>query len=95
MARLTVAPLFNGLYKNELIHRQGPWRNVEHVEWATLTYVDWSDNRRLHGEIGMDPPVEFEATYYRDGDPRNEITRATLKTFMPKRPGSIDVITLN
>jgi hypothetical protein len=36
-----LAESFNGLYKTELIHRQGPWRNVEHVEWATLTYVDW------------------------------------------------------
>jgi len=90
-----LAESFNGLYKNELIHRQGPWRNVEHVEWATLTYVDWSDNRRLHGEIGMDAPVEFEAAYYRDRGPRNEITCATLKTFLPNRLGSIDVTTLN
>lgn len=35
-----LAQSFNGLYKTELIHRQGPWRNVEKVEWATLNYVD-------------------------------------------------------
>lgn len=35
-----LAEPFNSLYKTALIHRQGPWRNVEHVEWATLNYVD-------------------------------------------------------
>ncbi len=45
-----LAESFNGLYKTELIHRQGPWRNVEHVEWATLTYVDWFNQRRIHNE---------------------------------------------
>jgi len=59
-----LAESFNGLYKTELIHRRGPWRNVEHVEWETLTYVDWFNNRRLHGEIGDVPPREFEARYY-------------------------------
>jgi putative transposase len=54
-----------GLYKTELIHRRGPWKGVENVEWATLTYVDWFNHRRLHTEIGMVPPAELEATYYR------------------------------
>jgi transposase InsO family protein len=36
-----LAESFNGLYKTELIHCKEPWRNVEHVEWATLNYVDW------------------------------------------------------
>lgn len=53
-----------GLYKTELIHLRGPWSGIEDVEWATLTYVDWFNNRRLHGEIGMVPPAEFEAAYY-------------------------------
>ena len=52
-----------GLYKTELIHRRGPWKSVEDVEWATLTYVEWFNNRRLHGEIGMIPPAEFEFRY--------------------------------
>ena len=60
-----LAESFNGLYKTELIHRQGPWRNVEHVEWATLNYVDWFNNRRIHNEIGKVPPAEFEQSYYR------------------------------
>jgi hypothetical protein len=60
-----LAESFNGLYKTELIHRRGPWRNVEHVEWATLNYVDWFNNRRIHNEIGKVPPAELEQCYYR------------------------------
>jgi putative transposase len=54
-----------GLYKTELIRRRGPWRNVDEVELATLTYVDWFNHRRLHAEIGDVPPAELEATHYR------------------------------
>jgi transposase InsO family protein len=59
-----LAESFNGLYKTELIHRKGPWRNVEHVEWATLNYVDWFNNRRIHESLDYVPPVEFEDRYY-------------------------------
>jgi len=59
-----LAESFNGLYKTELIHRRGPWRNVEHVEWATLNYVDWFNNQRIHEALDYVPPVEFEAHYY-------------------------------
>ena len=59
-----LAESFNGLYKTELIHRKGPWRNIEHVEWATLKYVDWFNNRRIHESLDYVPPVEFEAAYY-------------------------------
>jgi putative transposase len=52
-----------GLYKTELIHRRGPWRTIDDVEIATLEYVDWFNHRRLHGEIGMIPPAELEATH--------------------------------
>jgi putative transposase len=60
-----LAESFNGLYKTECIYHEGPWAGADEVEWATLTYLDWFNNRRLHGEIGMIPPVEFEANYYR------------------------------
>ena len=63
-ATTALAESFNGLYKTELIHRKGPWRNVEHVEWATLNYVDWFNNRRIHESLDYVPPVEFEAAYY-------------------------------
>jgi len=59
-----LAESVNGLYKTELIRRQGPWRHAEHVELATLTYLDWFNNRRLHTELGDIPPAEFEEHYY-------------------------------
>ena len=60
----SLAESVNGLYKTELIRRQGPWRNVDHVELATLAYVDWFNQRRLHSELGNIPPAEHEANYY-------------------------------
>ncbi len=48
-----------GLYKTELIRRQGPWRTPDQVEFATLEYIDWFNNRRLHGEIGHVPPAQL------------------------------------
>src|SRR3954449_1828511 len=59
-----LAETINGLYKAELIHRRGPWRSVEAVEFATLEWVDWFNNRRLLGPIGNRPPVKAEAAYY-------------------------------
>jgi len=53
-----------GLYKTELIRRQGPWRTPDQVEFATLEYIDWFNNTRLHGEIGHVPPAEFEEVFY-------------------------------
>jgi len=53
-----------GLYKSELIWRQGPWRNPDQLEIATLEYVDWFNHRRLHGAIGHVPPAEFEELFY-------------------------------
>jgi transposase InsO family protein len=53
-----------GLYKTELIHRRGPWRNLEAVEYATLEWVDWFNNRRILEPIGNIPPAELEASYY-------------------------------
>jgi transposase InsO family protein len=52
-----------GLYKTEVIYLRGPWRNFEQVEFATLEWVDWFNNRRLFGPIGNIPPAEFEASY--------------------------------
>ncbi len=60
-----LAESFHGLYKAELIHQDGPWRGRDDVEFATLDYVHFFNHRRLHGEVGMLPPAEFEAAYYR------------------------------
>jgi putative transposase len=64
-----LAESFNGLYKTELIRHCGPWRGLEDVEYATLEYVDWFNHRRLHGELGMLTPAEFEAAYYHQAEP--------------------------
>ena len=53
-----------GLYKTEVIRRRGPWRCLEDVEFATLEWVDWFNNRRLLTSIGDVPPVEYEERYY-------------------------------
>ena len=53
-----------GLYKTEVIHRRGPWRNLDEVEYTTLEWVDWFNNRRLLEPIGHVPPAEFEQAYY-------------------------------
>jgi putative transposase len=53
-----------GLYKTEVIYRLGPWRSCEHVEFETLDWVDWFNNRRLLEPIGNIPPAEFEEIYY-------------------------------
>jgi transposase InsO family protein len=59
-----LAETINGIYKAELIHRKGPWRNVDAVELATLAWVDWFNNRRILAPIGYVPPAEFESVYY-------------------------------
>jgi putative transposase len=59
-----LAETINGLYKAEVIHRRGPWRSFEAVEFATLEWVDWFNNRRLLEPIGNIPPAEAEQRYY-------------------------------
>ena len=59
-----LAETINGLYKAEVIQRRGPWRTMEAVEFATLEWVDWFNNRRLLEPIGNIPPAEAEKRYY-------------------------------
>jgi len=59
-----LAETINGLFKAEVIHRRGPWRHAEAVEFATLEWVDWFNHRRLLEPIGNIPPAEAEARYY-------------------------------
>ena len=67
-----------GLFKTELIRRHGPWRTLDDVEIATLEWVDWFNNTRLHTELGDIPPAEHEAFHYR------QITASTtLETTEP------------
>ena len=59
-----LAETINGLFKAEVIHRRGPWRSLETVEYATLEWVDWFNNRRLLEPIGNITPAEAEANFY-------------------------------
>ena len=58
----------NGLYKTECIRttifHAGPYKTISDVEYATAGWVDWYNNRRLHGSIGMVPPAEYEQDHY-------------------------------
>jgi putative transposase len=68
-----LAEAVNGLYKAELIRRWGPWRGAEQVELATLAWVQWWNERRLHSAIGDIPPAEHEALYYRQHQEPKEV----------------------
>jgi putative transposase len=59
-----LAETINGLYKAEVIHRRGPWRSFEAVEFATLEWVNWFNHRRILEPIGNIPPAEAEQRYY-------------------------------
>ena len=55
---------YRGL-RTEVIHPRGPWRTLDAVEYATLEWVDWFNNRRLLESIGHVPPAEYEQAYHR------------------------------
>ena len=61
-----------GLFKTEVIRQQGPWRNIEAVEFAVLKWVHWFNERRLLEPLGYMPPAEFEEQYYRNAAPAEE-----------------------
>ncbi len=59
-----LAETINGLFKADVIHRRGPWRSFDAVEYATLGWVDWFNNRRPLEPIGNIPPAEAEANHH-------------------------------
>ncbi|RLT40914.1 MAG: IS3 family transposase [Chloroflexi bacterium] len=61
-----MAESVNGLYKTELVRKQGPWRGLEDLEFATLKWVDWYNHRRILSTIGYVPPAEYEASNNRE-----------------------------
>jgi putative transposase len=73
-----MAESFNGLYKWELIYPQGPWRGLDDIEFATMNYVDWFNQHRLHGEITSNATytIPAQATSHRG---RHPIIRAVTK----------------
>jgi putative transposase len=70
-----MAEAFNSLFKAELVRNKGPWRGLDDLEIATVEYIDWYNNRRLHGELGHVPPAEYEALHT-----MTHPVNATLKT---------------
>lgn len=69
-----LAETINGLYKTELIRKQGPWRTVDQVELATLQWVHWFNHERLHSALGDIPPVEFEQAFHHGQEPPELVT---------------------
>jgi putative transposase len=61
-----MAEAFNSLFKAELVRNRGPWRGIDDLELAVAEYVDWYNHRRLHGELGLVPPVEHETHHHAD-----------------------------
>ena len=59
-----LAETINGLFKTEVIRKRGPWKNIDEVEYATLEWVDWFNNRRILEPIGNIPPAEYELMYH-------------------------------
>jgi transposase InsO family protein len=72
-----LAETINGLYKTELIHRRGPWKTKESLELATLQWVHWFNHHRLLEPIGYIPPVEAEASYWRQLAEKEEQAAST------------------
>ena len=61
-----------GLYKTECVRHDGPFRTVDDLELATLSWVHWFNNTRLHSSIGYQSPIEYENHYYRQINPRQQ-----------------------
>ncbi len=59
-----MAEAFNSLFKAELVRNKGPWHGIDDLEIAVAEYIDWYNHRRLHGELGLVPPVEYEALHH-------------------------------
>jgi putative transposase len=58
-----MAEALNSLFKAELIRNKGPWHSIDDLEIAAAEYIDWYNHRRLHGAIGLIPPVEYETLH--------------------------------
>ena len=83
------AETINGLYKAEVIHRRGPWRSLEAVEYATLERVDWFNNRRLLEPIGNIPPAEAEQRWWDENEQAAIAARLKAPSLRRTRRGSL------
>jgi putative transposase len=81
-----MAEAFNSLFKAELVRNLAPWKNIDDLEIAVAEYIDWFNFRRLHGEIGLVPPVEYEALHYSVALP--DQTAAPREIHVSIKPGT-------
>jgi transposase InsO family protein len=72
-----------GLFKAEVIWPNGPWKNLEEVEFATLEWIDWFNNRRLLEPLGHVPPAEFEEMYYEEQEGSAMEAGSTRRVGLP------------
>ena len=79
-----MAEAFNSLFKAELLRIGGPWSDTDDLEIAVAEYIDWFNHRRLHGELGRVPPVEYETHHHKP-----TLTEATrvARVHIPTKPG--------
>jgi len=61
-----------GLYKNECVKIDGPFKTVDELELATLSWIHWFNENRLHSSIDYLTPIEAEQKYYRHNNPRQQ-----------------------
>ena len=78
-----MAEAFNSLFKAELVCNKGPWRSIDDLEIAVAEYIDWFNHRRLHGEIGLVPPVEFEAQHHHTTPAQHPASREIPVSIKP------------
>jgi len=78
-----MAEAFNSLFIAELVRNRGPWKNINDLEIAVAEYIDWFNFRRLHGEIGLVPPVEFETQHQTNTPPEQPAQRELKASIKP------------
>lgn len=72
-----MAEALNSLYKAELVRNRGPWKSINDLEIATAEWVDWWNQRRLHGELDHRPPAEIETTHWNTTQPQPELVKTS------------------
>jgi len=78
-----LAEAFNSLFKAVLVRNKGPWRSIDDLEIAVAEYIDWFNFRRLHGEIGLVPPVEYETQHRSTSLPEQPAPREFNPSIKP------------
>ncbi len=78
-----LAEAFNSLFKAELVRNRGSWKGIDDLEIAVAEYIDWFSDKRLHGKIGLVPPVEYEAAHRTSTLPEQHAQREFHASIKP------------